>query len=124
MSQKKLEYYLKLDYKIMTEFIEDKEDGNYWTAEYVLLKGCKTEGAIKGEAISNVKELFEEYIIDRLMVDENIPEPVFIRLPVPVQELWIEIEPFTLDRKVNDDTIITLSDENIYFESASISLAQ
>lgn len=113
MSQKNLEYYFKLDYKIISEFIEDEEDGNYWTAKYDLLNGCKTDGNTKGEAIQNVRELFEEYIIARLEVGQDIPEPEFIRLPTPVQEIWIAEEPIIVERVIIDDTLTTESEKQI-----------
>lgn len=117
MNKKNLEYYLSLNYRIKVELIEDNNDGKYWTAEYILLRGCKTEGATRVEAITNVRELFEEYINDRLEIDKNIPEPDFISLQKPDPEIWIELLPKKFDIITNDKTKETISDEKYSSES-------
>lgn len=113
MNNKNLEYYLNLNYRIKVEPHDNPENGSYWTAEYVLLKGCKTEGDTKAEAISNVKELFEEYIIDRLEIDDNIPEPELLSPQTLEPDIWIELPPHKLDRNINDETLETVTDPDL-----------
>ncbi|MFQ5798867.1 MAG: type II toxin-antitoxin system HicB family antitoxin [Bacteroidota bacterium] len=79
--KKTLEYYRLLPYKIFVEPRMDSDGTYYWVAEYPDLRGCKTEGVSKAEAIANVQQLFDEYVTARLEVDENIPEPQ--RSPAP-----------------------------------------
>lgn len=117
MKEKNLKYYLNLNYRIKVDFIEDQDDGNYWIAEYPILKGCKTEGETKAEAISNVKQLFEEYIIDRLEIDDNLSEPEVISLQNNENQIWIELPTIEQKSKIINRTAVTDSDKDIPLES-------
>lgn len=87
---KTLDYYKRLPYTLRTEPLRDLDDSNYWTAEYLELRGCKTDGNSEAEAVANLQELFDEYILTRIESGNEIPEPV--RSPVAVEELWIVIQ--------------------------------
>lgn len=76
--KKTLSYFQQLPYKIITQPVSDEGD-TYWIAEYPDLRGCKTEGETEIEAITNVQELFDEYIEARLEVDDDIPVPSQIK---------------------------------------------
>lgn len=87
---KTLEYYRRLPYTLHTEPASDSSGENYWTAEYIELHGCKTDGDTEAEAVANVQELFDEYISVHLENNMEIPEPT--RLPLAVEELWIIVQ--------------------------------
>ena len=67
---KDLKYYKDLLYQINTEPVTDSDGTHYWTAEYPLIQGCKTDGETREDAIVNVRELFDEFI--ETMLEENI----------------------------------------------------
>lgn len=48
------------------------EDG-YWVAECPSLPGCISQGKTKEEAITNIKEAIEGYIL--VLKDDNLPIP-------------------------------------------------
>lgn len=73
---KPLEYYKRLPYTLYREPVKDSDGKKYWTAEYVELRGCKTEGETESEAISNLQDLFDDYILTRIENKDVIPEPV------------------------------------------------
>lgn len=75
---KNLDYYRLLPYRIHSEMVIDSDGSRYWTAEYVDLRGCKTDGKTQAEAIQNVQELFDEYVSDRLKLNQEIPEPMVV----------------------------------------------
>jgi len=59
---------------IMREvFIYHGEDG-YWVAECPSLPGCVSQGKTKEEAIVNIKEAIEGYIL--ALEEDNLPVPV------------------------------------------------
>ncbi len=72
---KTLEYYRHLPYTIRTQPEKDSDGTDYWTAEYIELRGCKTDGSSEAEAIKNVQDLFDEHITIRLSKGTLIPEP-------------------------------------------------
>ena len=49
------------------------EDG-YWVAECPSLPGCISQGKTKEEAIANIKEAIEGYILT--LKEDNLPIPV------------------------------------------------
>ena len=48
------------------------EDG-YWVAECPSLPGCVSQGTTKAQAIENIKEAIEGYVI--ALKDDNLPVP-------------------------------------------------
>jgi predicted RNase H-like HicB family nuclease len=72
---KTLEYYQRLPYTLYREPQKDSDGKKYWTAEYLELRGCKTEGETEAEAIKNLQNLFDEYIVLRIENNHAIPEP-------------------------------------------------
>ena len=118
MKQKNLESYQQLPYRIVTEPHNDEDGEYYWTAEYPNLRGCKTKGATRAEAITNVRELFDEYITDRLSIDKKIPEPKPLQTPVTVQSMWVELPSKVVQsgiKKSSEKTISDISPKNIPF---------
>lgn len=83
---KTLDYYKLLPYTLHTEPVADG-----WVAEFVELRGCKTDGGTEAEAVANLQELFDEYI--QTLIDEklDIAEPE-LRL-VPVFPYWVVLPP-------------------------------
>jgi predicted RNase H-like HicB family nuclease len=81
--------YRRLPYTLHTEPVRESDGSSYWTAEYIELLGCKTDGDTEAEAIANVQELFDEYISAHLESAMEIPEPT--PLPAAAEELWIII---------------------------------
>jgi len=75
MANKTLEYYKRLPYTLFAMPQEDENGNRYWTAEYLELRGCKTEGETELEAIANVQALFDEYITSLLEEKIEIEEP-------------------------------------------------
>ena len=53
-------------------FIYRGEDG-YWVAECSSLPGCISQGKTKEEAITNIKEAIEGYIL--ALKEDNLPVP-------------------------------------------------
>lgn len=63
-----------MEVKIMREvFIYRGEDG-YWVAECPSLPGCISQGKTKEEAIANIKEAIEGYVL--ALKEDNLPIPV------------------------------------------------
>ena len=87
---KTLEYYKRLPYMLYAQPMRDSDGSNYWTAEYLELRGCKTDGVTEAEAVTNLQELFDEYISARIDDNIEIPEPV--QAPVVVKEIWIIVQ--------------------------------
>lgn len=48
-------------------------EGGYWIAECPSLPGCISQGKTKEEAISNIKEAIEGYIL--ALKEDNLPVP-------------------------------------------------
>jgi predicted RNase H-like HicB family nuclease len=87
---KTLGYYKRLPYTLYAEPKRDSDGSNYWTAEYLELRGCKTDGDTEAEAVANLQELFDEYISAHVENNMEIPEPA--PLPPAVEELWIIVQ--------------------------------
>ena len=84
---KTIEYYRRLPYTLRAEPARDSDGNDYWTAEYLELRGCKTDATTEAEAIANQQELFDDYISARLETKTEIPEPA--PLSGAVEDLWI-----------------------------------
>lgn len=84
-----VEFYKRLPYTLRTEPVRDSNGENYWTAEYLELRGCKTDGKTEAEAVANVQELFDDYISMRIESGAEIPEPA--QAPVAAREIWIVV---------------------------------
>ncbi len=56
----------------------------YWVAECPSLPGCTSQGATKHEAIANIKEAIEGYIIALQEDDLPVPEERFETLVLAV----------------------------------------
>lgn len=97
--KKTIEYYRSLPYNIRLEPAMDSDGAQYWLAEIPELRGCKTEGETRAQAVANLHELFDEYIEARLESDFDIPEPT--RIPGPKMEPPYLVVPFsrTKDRR-------------------------
>ncbi len=84
---KALDYYRRLPYTMYVEPMTDSDSSCYWVAEYRELRGCKTDGETESVAISNLQNLFDEYIEARIEAGVGIPEPE--QSPCTVREVWI-----------------------------------
>jgi predicted RNase H-like HicB family nuclease len=97
--EKTRDYYRRLPYTLHVELVSDPDDGVYWIAEYVELRGCKTDGSTEAEAINNLYELFDEYVLTKLENGIQMPEPTHV--PVTVQPWKVVLQrqtPITADR--------------------------
>ena len=119
---KTLKEYKLSPYTLHTELVRESDGSEYWTAEYLELRGCKTDGDEEAEAVVRVQELFDEYITARLESGNEIPEPA--QPADVVREAWIIIpqarwtmpdsSPINLDTKDtggDKKTISTLENE-------------
>ncbi|MBI1805350.1 MAG: type II toxin-antitoxin system HicB family antitoxin [Ignavibacteriae bacterium] len=88
---KNLEYYKRLPYTLYVEPLRDSDGSSYWTAQYNELRGCKTDGLTEAEAIANLQELFDEYILDGIEKEIKIPEPVQLESKVESALIVIEL---------------------------------
>jgi predicted RNase H-like HicB family nuclease len=84
---KTLQEYKLSPYTLRTELVREPDGSEYWTAEYLELRGCKTDGSEEAEAVANVQELFDEYITARLESGTEIPEPT--EPPIATREAWL-----------------------------------
>ncbi|MBW8878251.1 MAG: type II toxin-antitoxin system HicB family antitoxin [Acidobacteria bacterium] len=64
-------------------FLEQDEDGVY-VAEVPALPGCISQGGTRDEALANIKEAIEGYIVSL----EEHGEPV----PLPISEELVELD--------------------------------
>ena len=87
---KNIQYYRRLPYTLYVEPLRDSDGTNYWTAEYLELRGCKTDGITEGEPVANVQQLFDEYISGRLGDKLEIPEPT--QIPTMIKKIWIRVQ--------------------------------
>ncbi len=105
-TKKTLQDYRRLPYTLRTDLVKDSDGSEYWTAEYLELRGCKTDGTSEAEAVANVQELFDEYITARMERGNEIPGPT--PSPVVVRDAWIvtpyERWSFADSSKINADT--------------------
>lgn len=74
-TKKTLDYYKRLPYTLKLDLVKESDNSTYWTAEYTELRGCKADGDIEAEAVANLQELFDDFILAQLEADANIPEP-------------------------------------------------
>jgi len=84
---KTLREYKLLPYTLRTELVRESDGSEYWTAEYLELRGCKTDGMEEAEAVAKAQELFDEYIVARLDSGTEIPEPA--QPPIVTREAWV-----------------------------------
>jgi predicted RNase H-like HicB family nuclease len=89
---KNLAFYKRLPYTLRVEPVIDPDDGYYWTAQYIELRGCKTDGTTETEAVANVQELFDEYIMARIERGSIIPEPPELPATQPTH-IWMVVAP-------------------------------
>lgn len=85
-TKKTLEDYRRLPYTLRMDFVTDSDKSSYWTAEYAELRGCKAEGNTEAEAVANLQELFDDYILAQMKMNVEIPEPA--PLADVVTEVW------------------------------------
>ncbi len=57
----------------MREVILYKGEDNYWIAECPSLPGCVSQGSTREDAIKNIKEAIEGYIL--ALQDDGLPIP-------------------------------------------------
>ena len=86
---KTLEYYRRLPYTMYCEPQGNSDGSLCWVAEYLELRGCKTDGIGEAEAIASLQELFDDYISTLLEEGVEIPEPQ--HLSSTIEEVWLEI---------------------------------
>jgi len=113
---KNLDYYRLLPYTLQTEPMRDSDGSTYWVAEYLELRGCKTDGESEAEAVANLQELFDEYILARIEVNlENIPEPEALEM-VTTNPLSINVEYVQTpsgDTELTDDTRVEIQPQPV-----------
>lgn len=112
---KTLEYYKRLPYTLHLELRMDSNKSNYWTADYIELSGCKTDGMTDVEAVANLAELFDEYVSALIEEGLEIPEPKFT--PIEAKSLWINYPT----ERVSSDTKETKG--SLQFQERSKSMA-
>jgi predicted RNase H-like HicB family nuclease len=100
-----LEEYRRLPYTLYVEPIKDSDGSRYWIAEYLELRGCKTDGNTDVEAIANLQALFDEYITGLIEDNIDIAEPE--KFPAPeIEEITI-IKRGTVLQAVPPDAVTT-----------------
>jgi predicted RNase H-like HicB family nuclease len=52
-----------------------EEDDGRWSASIPALPGCSSWGYARGEALDNIKDAAEIYIVDMIESGEDIPAP-------------------------------------------------
>ncbi len=116
-----IEYYRRLPYTLYREPLQDEDGEKYWTAEFVELRGCKTEGITEAEAISNLQELFDDYIATLLERDLEIPEPPKILSEVREIDAVILPKKMTHQEKniITNESLKTDSEKPVEFEYAA-----
>lgn len=57
----------------MRQIIIYRGEDNYWVAECPSLPGCISQGKTKKDAVENIKEAIEVYILS--LRDDNLPVP-------------------------------------------------
>lgn len=111
---KNLEYYKRLPYTLRLDLITEEDGSKYLTAEYVELRGCKTDGNTEADAVTNLQELFDDYITAHIEMGTIIPEPeplistidetliiLGVRKPVPTEDS--PAEPVGLTRETKSE---------------------
>jgi predicted RNase H-like HicB family nuclease len=87
---KTLDYYKRLPYTLYRSPMKDSDGKTYWIAEYVELRGCKVDGGSESDAITELYELFDEYILDCIERNCPIPEPEKIHIPVDESTILVK----------------------------------
>jgi predicted RNase H-like HicB family nuclease len=64
---------IRIKIKVMREVILYRGEDNYWIAECPSLPGCVSQGTTREDAIKNVKEAIEGYIL--ALQDDGLPIP-------------------------------------------------
>jgi len=119
--KKTLEYYRRLPYTLYREPQQDQDGSKYWTAEYLELRGCKTDGSTESEAIANLQELFDEYVLMRLEAhDDNIPEPAQNKVTVTEAKVVLFREKMIQagNSNVAEETLETKAEPPLQLEHA------
>jgi len=111
-TNRNLEYYKRLPYTLRLDLVTEEDGSKYMTAEYIELRGCKTDGNTEVEAVANLQGLFDDYITAHIEMGTTIPEPeplvstidetliIFgIRKPVPTEHTPIEQVQATKETK-------------------------
>ena len=75
MKNKTLEYYMSLPYTTVVTYIND-ESGFYYFARVLELDGCMSDGKTKEEALKNLQEAMEGWLLVSIEFGDHIPEPV------------------------------------------------
>lgn len=101
--EKTLVYYKRLPYTLRLEPQTDLDGTHYWTAEYVELRGCKTEGGDEAEAIANLQQLFDEYISTKIENQFEIIEPIPQKAEV-IKEITVYWRKRTVARTTSERT--------------------
>ena len=71
---KDLEYYMSLEYDIVVRELDETEGGGI-LAYYIDMPFLMGDGETKEEAVSDLKEVFYEYVLSSLKHGERILEP-------------------------------------------------
>ena len=99
--QKKIDYYMNLDYTYIIKPIND-ESGFYYYARVLELDGCQSDGDTFEEAYNNLRDAMLGWLETKIKMKKEIPLPkssdsysgkFVIRLPKTLhQKLVIEAE--------------------------------
>lgn len=89
-TKKTLEDYKRLPYTLHLEPVSDSDGSKYWTAEYLELRGCKTDGATEAEAVASLQELFDDYVLARIESKAEIEVPIHI--PVVAEKFTVVVQ--------------------------------
>ena len=57
----------------MRQAIVFRGENGYWVAECPSLPGCVSQGKTKGEAVANIKEAIEAYVLS--LEEDGLPVP-------------------------------------------------
>jgi len=71
---KNLEYYMRLPYSMVVEFVTD-ETGDYFFSRVLELDGCMSHGDTREDALESLGEAMEGWIESKLEMGHPIPEP-------------------------------------------------
>jgi len=71
---KNLDYYMKLPYSMVVEYVED-ETGDYYFSRVLELDGCMSHGDTREEAMESIAEAMGCWIETKLEMNLPIPEP-------------------------------------------------
>ena len=111
--RKDLNYYLGLPYTVILERWDDG-NGPYWVARVAELPHCMTTGDSPQEAVAEVEEVKQEWIMSNLARGIKIPEPV---LRTHSGQISLRIPP-TLHRTLADRAYVEGISLNQYMTAA------